>query len=528
MDNAGYLAFIPPLLAIILALLTKDVLVSLVLGIASGLLIVAGGNPLDAFLNLADLMADKAGDSWNIRILLFCGLLGGLVGLLTKAGSARAFGTWASHFIKGRRSAQFFTWLCGLFIFIDDYFNALTVGTVMRPVSDARGISRAKLAYILDSTAAPVCILAPVSSWVVTVISQIRGSSGFSDLGVGEMSFFLMLIPYNVYALLALIMVLLVALSGRDFGPMAKSERRAARGNFYDEQRYGQAPGDMQEEGNSSRAVWYDMALPMFVLIAACLVAFPLTTYMGLEEGETMPLIDAFRNTDASKALLYGIVFTLIFSYIYFTLRRVLSLKQTSEAIIDGVRAMLPALVILILAWSIGHVISKPLSEGGLGLPLVIDQMLRGSTLPLWVLPLCVFLLSGGIAFATGTSWGTFGIMIPIVLPTSISLAETMGLSGNELLQCTLIGVSAVLSGAVFGDHASPISDTTILSSAGASCPHLEHVATQLPYACFVAICSGVGIIVSAYSLTPWVGLLTALLCFIPGFLILTRRKKHV
>ena len=528
MENAGYLAFIPPVLAIVLALLTKDVLVSLVLGIASGLLIAADGNVLNAFLNLSDLMADKASDSWNIRILLFCGLLGGLVGLLTKAGAARAFGLWASHFIKGRRSAQFFTWLCGLFIFIDDYFNSLAVGSVMRPVSDARGLSRAKLAYILDSTAAPVCILAPVSSWVVTVISQIRESSGFSELGTGEMSFFLMLIPYNIYALLALIMVLVVALSGRDFGPMAKSERLAELGSFYNQQRYGMAPGDLQEEGNSSRTAWYDMALPMFILIAGCIVAFPLTTYMDLEPGETMPLIDAFRNTDASKALLYGITFTLIFSYFYFNIRRVLNLKQTSEAIIDGVRAMLPALVILILAWSIGHVISKPLSEGGLGLPLVIDQMLRGSSLPLWVLPLCVFLLSGGIAFATGTSWGTFGIMIPIVLPTSVSLAQGMGFSGHELLQCTLIGVSAALSGAVFGDHASPISDTTILSSAGASCPHLEHVATQLPYACFVALCSGVGIVVSAYLMLPWVGLLAALVCFVPGFIFLSRKREHI
>ncbi|MBQ4133634.1 MAG: Na+/H+ antiporter NhaC family protein [Desulfovibrionaceae bacterium] len=527
MDNAGYLAFLPPILAIVLALFTKDVLVSLMLGIISGLLILSGGNPLDAFINLSDLMADKAGDSWNIRILLFCGLLGGLVGLLTRAGSARAFGQWASNSIKGRRSAQFSTWLCGLFVFIDDYFNSLAVGSVMRPVNDARGVSRAKLAYILDSTAAPVCILAPVSSWVVTVISQIRSSDGFADLGVGEMSFFIMLIPYNVYALLALAMVVVVILSGRDFGPMAKSEQRAAQGILYNQQRYGAAPGDLKEEGKNSRAAWYDMALPMIILIGACIVAFPLTTYMGLGEGESMSLVDAFRNTDASKALLYGIIFTLVFSYVYFTLRGVLKIKETSQAIIDGVRSMLPALVILIMAWTIGHVISKPISEGGLGLPLVIDEMLRGSSLPLWVLPACVFVLSGGIAFSTGTSWGTFGIMSPIVLPTAITLAGSLGYTGDELLQCSLVSVGAVLSGAVFGDHASPISDTTILSSAGASCPHLEHVETQLPYASFAAGCSAVGIIAGAYSLNPVVGLLTAVACFVPGFFFLTRGHKR-
>ncbi|MDO5484659.1 MAG: Na+/H+ antiporter NhaC family protein, partial [Desulfovibrionaceae bacterium] len=254
MDNAGLLAFVPPLLAICLALWTKDVLLSISLGIVSGVLIVVGGDPLAAFIKLTDLMADKAGDAWNIRILLFCGLLGGLVGLLSRAGSARAFGQWAARAIKGRRSSQLFTWLCGLLIFIDDYFNSLAVGSVMRPISDARGVSRAKLAYILDSTAAPICIIAPVSSWVVTVISQIRASSGFSELGVGEMSFFVMLIPYNVYALLALLMVLVVAVSGRDYGPMAVSERRAAQGLPFDQDRVGPAPGQLDEGEQNTRA----------------------------------------------------------------------------------------------------------------------------------------------------------------------------------------------------------------------------------------------------------------------------------
>lgn len=526
MDNAGFLSFIPPILAICLALWTKDVLVSISLGIVSGVLIVAGGDPLTAFIKLTDLMADKAGDSWNIRILLFCGLLGGLVGLLSRAGSARAFGQWAARSIKGRRSSQLFTWLCGLLIFIDDYFNSLAVGSVMRPISDARGVSRAKLAYILDSTAAPVCIIAPVSSWVVTVISQIRASTGFSELGVGEMSFFVMLIPYNVYALLSLLMVFMVAATGRDYGPMAISEQRASQGYAFDQGRYGPAPGQMDPGDQSTHAAWYDMAIPMLILLGACIIAFPLSTYLSLKPGTSMTLIDGFRNADASKALLYGIVFTLGVTWIYFMVRRVLNLRDASEAFLEGIKSMIPALVILILAWTIGHVISKPMSEGGLGLPLVIDAMLKGGGLPFWVLPLCVFFLSGGIAFATGTSWGTFGIMIPIVLPTAISLATSMDYIGEEVLQCALLSVGAVLSGAVFGDHTSPISDTTILSSAGAGCPHLEHVTTQIPYAFFVALCSAAGIVAGAVSMNAWIALGVAMFFFFVGFFFLTRGQK--
>ena len=525
MDHAGYLGFVPPFLAIALALLTKDVIVSVFLGIASGALIWSGGNPLDAFIHLTDLVADKAADGWNIRILLFCGLLGGLVGLLAKAGAARAFGQWTTRFIRGKRSSQLFAWFFGMLIFIDDYFNSLAVGSVMRPVTDEHKISRAKLAYILDSTAAPVCILAPISSWVVTIISQIRASSGFEVLGVGEMSFFVMLIPYNLYALFALAMVVLVAVTGRDFGPMAASERRAEQGMLFDEDRYGPAPGRMEAQENTGRTAWYDMALPMLVLIGACIAAFPLSSYLALAEGETRSLLDAFRDADASKALFYGIVFSLAVSYIYFLLRGLLTIQLASDAIIEGVKSMVPALAILMLAWSIGHIISKPLSEGGLGLPLVIDALLRENAFPLWALPLCVFVISGVIAFSTGTSWGTFGIMIPITLPTAISLAGAQGFGPDGVLHCTLVSVGAVLSGAVFGDHTSPISDTTILSSAGGGCPHLEHVATQFPYALFVALCAGAGIIAGGYSLSPWVALLTTGALLFPGFFLLTRRN---
>ncbi|MDR0361566.1 MAG: Na+/H+ antiporter NhaC family protein [Planctomycetota bacterium] len=517
----GYLGFVPPLLAIILALVTKDVIFSVFLGIASGALIWAGGNPFAALIHVTDLLADKVADGWNIRIFLFCGLLGGLVGMLTRAGSARAFGQWTAGFIRGRRSAQLFSWLFGMIVFIDDYFNSLAIGSVMRPITDRNHVSRAKLSYILDSTAAPVCIIAPVSSWVVTVISQIRASSGFEELDIGEMSFFVNLIPYNLYALFALVMVVIVSLTNRDFGPMATSEDLVKNGLLFNEKKYGPAPGQLEAHEEAKGAVWYDMVIPMAVLIAACVIAFPMSTYISLEEGGTSTLIDAFRNADASKALFYGIIFSLIVSYLYFLGRRILTIKMASDSIIDGIKSMVPALAILMLAWTIGHIINQPVADGGLGLPSYINQLLSDNSFPMWLLPLTVFLLSCFISFSTGTSWGTFAIMIPITLPTAISLAKSHGLAGESVMQLALISTAAVLSGGVFGDHSSPISDTTILSSAGGGCPHLEHVGTQFPYALFVAICAGVGIIVGGVTLNPFAAFTaTAIVFFVFFFLV--------
>ena len=527
-DHVGILGFIPPFLAITLALITKDVIFSLFLGIASGALIFAGGDPFAAIIHVTDLLADKVADGWNVRIFLFCGLLGGMVGLLSRAGSAEAFGRWTAHFVKGRRSAQLCAWVFGVLIFIDDYFNSLAVGSVMRPITDRNQVSRAKLAYILDSTAAPVCIIAPISSWVVTVISQIRGASGFKDLGVGEMSFFVRLIPYNLYALFTLIMVVLVSVTGRDFGPMAASERRARRGPLYDDKKYGPAPGNIDVHADAKGAAWHDMVIPMLILIAACVVAFPVTTYLALEKGADAPaLIDAFRDADASKALFYGIIFALAISYVYFLGRRILTIKMASDGIVDGVKSMVPALAILMLAWTIGHIISKPVSEGGLGLTLYIDHVIRTYHFPLWLLPFSVFVLACLIAFSTGTSWGTFGIMIPITLPTAMSLARAQGMDEAGAAQAALVSVAAVLSGSVFGDHASPISDTTILSSAGGGCPHLEHVGTQFPYALFVAVCSGAGIVVGGYTLNPWAAFIATAVLFVPGFVLLTAANAN-
>ena len=528
MDHAGYLGFIPPFLAITLALITKDVIFSVFLGIASGALIHAGGDPFAALIHVTDLMADKVADEWNVRIFLFCGLLGGLVGLLSWAGSAQAFGHWTTNFIKGRQSAQLYAWIFGIVVFIDDYFNSLAVGSVMRPITDRRQVSRAKLAYILDSTAAPICILAPVSSWVVTIISQIRASAGFEELGVSEMSFFVKLIPYNLYALFSLLMVFLVAVFNRDFGPMAESERFAAEGKMlFNEKKYGPAPGQLEVHDEAKGAKWYDMVVPMLILILACIVAFPVSSYLALEEGKSLTLLEAFRDADASKALFYGIIFSLAFSYLYFLGRRILTIKLASDAIIDGVKSMVPALAILMLAWTIGHIISKPGSEGGLGLPLFIDQFIKENAFPLWLLPLSVFGIACIIAFSTGTSWGTFGIMIPITLPIAMSLAKSHGMNADETMHACLVSIAAVLSGSVFGDHCSPISDTTILSSAGAGCPHLEHVTTQFPYAIFIAACSGVGIFVGGYTLSAWAAFGATAAVFFPAFFLLTRKDPQ-
>lgn len=536
MEHFGAWGLIPPLLTIALAFITKDVIISLFLGILSGALIVAGGNPALALINTTDLLAGSLSDGWNIRIFLFCALLGGLVGMLSRTGSSSALGHWASRHLKKRNSTLIATWFFGLLIFIDDYFNSLAVGTMMRPITDKQKISRAKLAYILDSTAAPVCIIAPVSSWVVTVMSVVKGSEGFGTLGVSEFSFFIRSIPYNMYALLALIMVVVVSLTHRDFGPMAASERLAReQGVLWNVERYGVASGEVDHEENP-RALARDMLFPIIVLIVSALVFFPLTTWMGAVDGESItslgtaiasiPLGQAFNDTDASVALFYSAVFTVSLTYLYYLARRLLTIKTASESLKDGIGSMVPALIILTMAWTIGTVIKSTPADGGLGLARYLSEVVVGGGFPIWLLPGIVFALSALISFSTGTSWGTFTIMIPIVLPIVIALGEVGSLTGGALLNATLISVAAVLSGAVFGDHASPISDTTILSSTGAGCPHLEHVATQMPYALFIAGCSIIGFAVGGVFLNAIIGWIAALAVFAAGMVILPKTYK--
>lgn len=535
MEHFGMWGIIPPLLTITLAFVTKDVIVSLFLGILSGCVIAAGGNPALALMNATDLFAASLSDGWNIRIFLFCALLGALVGMLSKTGSAQAFGTWVSKKLKTRTGSQFVTFLFGIIVFIDDYFNSLTVGTVMRSINDKNKVSRAKLAYILDSTAAPVCILAPVSSWVVTVMSIVRDAEGFDKLGISDLEFFIRAAPYNLYALTTLLMVACIIFFKRDFGPMRASELSAQKtGVLWNEEKYGVISGDIKEE-KTVRAKAVDMLFPIVLLIVCALVFFPLVTYLNAVDGEnisslmqaihSMSLREAFINTDSSYALFYAIIFTLVFTYVYYLARRLMNLKEASQAVRDGIKSMIPALIILVMAWSIGTVIRSSPADGGLGLGRYLSEAVVGSGFPLWIIPAVVFVLSAVIAFATGTSWGTFGIMIPLVMPIVVGLIQGQGQNPAESLNSVFICISAVLGGAVFGDHASPISDTTILSSTGASCPHLEHVATQMPYALFAALCSFAGFIAGGIFMNPLASWAAVLIIFMLGMIILPKLR---
>ena len=534
MEHFGLLGLVPPILTIVLAFITRDVIISLFLGILSGTLIVSGGNPLLALMSLTDRLADSLADGWNIRIFLFCGLLGALVGMLAKTGSAFSFGDWAARKIKTKKESLVFTWIFGLIIFIDDYFNSLTIGTVMRPITDKTKTSRAKLAYILDSTAAPVCILAPISSWVVYVMSVIKDSEGFSELGIKEFSYFINVIPFNIYALFAILMVIVIIFTGRDFGPMKNSCRLAEDSNIlFNEDRYGEPAGNIEQETGSVKTAPIDMLFPIIFLIITAVIFFPVSTWISAIDGEniknfreavsSIPLSAAFNDTDASAALMYAVIATLSVSYIYYISKKLLTVKTAAAAILDGLKSMVPALMILTMAWSIGSLIKSSPDDGGLGLSAFLSEAVVNGGFPLWLLPVVVFLISCLISFSTGTSWGTFAIMIPIIMPIAVALGKASGYSGNELLNATLVPIGAVLGGAIFGDHSSPISDTTILSSTGASCPHLEHVATQVPYAVFIAVVAVIAHIVAGLTLSAGAALITAAVVFSAGILMLPK-----
>ncbi len=535
MEHFGILSIIPPVLTIVLAIVTKDVIVSLFLGILSGTLIVAGGNPFQAMLMLSDKIADTLADGWSIRIVLFTILLGMMVGLLSKTGSAYALGDWASKKIKTKTGALLFTWVFGLLLFFDDYFNSLTIGTCMRPLCDAKKISRAKLAYILDSTAAPVCILAPLSTWVVYVMGQFSGPE-FESLGVSPMALFLRSLPFNLYAIFAVFMVMFITLTHKDFGPMARSEARAEKGlGLYDEKKYGMIVAQVESNANAAgKAKAFDFAIPILAFIAIALTFFPLQFWMsqvGTGEGQVATLGaamaatgfgEAFNNCDSSKALMYASIFSLAFAYLYYLLRGLIKMSTGGEALLDGFKAMTPAVTILTLAWGIGSIIKSSPADGGVGMAKYVSDFVVNGNFSLMLIPIIVFIISCFISFASGTSWGTMGIMVPITLPVMITLARTAGMDPTAVLNATALSIGAVLGGSVFGDHCSPISDTTILSSTGAASPHLEHVATQLPYAVFVAFCAGIGTIAaSLLGFNVFVGLIVTGGLFVAGVYLL-------
>lgn len=471
---------LPPVITIVLALWTKEVYMSLIIGIFSGALLFAGGNILESILTMFAVMADKVGS--NVNILVFLVILGILVAAITRSGATRAYGEWAARTIHGRRSSLFLTALLGLVIFIDDYFNCLTVGTVMRPVTDKFQIARTKLAYIIDATAAPICIIAPVSSWAAAV-----GSSLPEDSTIDGFSLFLQTVPFNLYAWLTILFMLFVIWTGRDFAAMGKSIERNNEHFVIPKEYQDTAEASVSTEEGKGRI--YDLILPLVVLIAACIYGMLYTG--GIHEGKT--IAEAFADCDSSKSLVLGSFIAFVFTGLLYLPRRVISFNSFCDSFGWGFKAMTPAIFILCLAWTLSGICSKDyLNLGGF-----VGAIVSAHASIIMFLPPIFFLVAAGLAFATGTSWGTFGILIPI------AIAVLDAASGDILV----VSVAAILSGAVCGDHASPISDTTILASAGAQCNHLDHVSTQLPYVAVVASCSFVGYVVDGFTANGWLGL---------------------
>lgn len=478
--SVGILSILPPIVAIALALITKEVVFSLVLGILSGTVIYSfahGDGAVGVFSNTTTLMADKL--AGNTSMILFLCFLGILVALVNRAGGSRAYGEWAVKRLKSKRSASVATAGLGILIFIDDYFNCLTVGTVMRPVTDRFNMSREKLAYLIDATAAPICIIAPISSWAASVMSYYPESADMNG-----MTAFLRSIPMNLYAILTLVMVFYMAIRrNADFGPMVKAEALAEKGINEGREEIENMEEEFVRQQSGSKGKICDLVVPICVLIILCILSMLYVGGYWSEEGST--LFDAFGNTDAGSALELGAFGALIFSFIYFMCRRVLTFKEFFECIGPGVKSMVPACIILTLAWTISGVCRDLLGTGP-----YVAHLVETSGFPVVILPALIFVVACLLSFSTGTAWGTFGILIPIIIVICNSAAP-------ELLITTL---SATLAGSVFGDHTSPISDTTILASTGAQCNHLKHVGTQVPYAVTVAGCCLVGYIVAGFT----------------------------
>lgn len=473
-------ALVPPIVAIVLALITKEVYSSLFVGILVGGLFYSGFSLEGTVLHvLEDGIIGSLSDAWNVGILVFLVILGSMVCLMNKAGGSAAFGRWASEHIKSRVGAQLATILLGVLIFIDDYFNCLTVGSVMRPVTDKHNVSRAKLAYLIDATAAPVCIIAPISSWAAAVTGFVEGEDG--------LSLFVRAIPYNFYALFTIIVMIGLVVLDIDFGLMKKHEDNAKKGDLYTTPGRPYANAE-QDEVNMKGGV-IDLLVPIFSLIICCVLGMIYTG--GFFSGESF--VNAFSNSDASIGLAIGSLFALIITIIFYLARRVMSFKECMDCLPEGFKAMVPAILILTLAWTL-----KAMTDSLGAAPYVAELVKNGAKGMAMMLPAIIFLIGCGLSFATGTSWGTFGILIPIVV----------GVFQNTNPELMIISISACMAGAVCGDHCSPISDTTIMASAGAQCDHVNHVSTQLPYALTVAAISFITYIVAGFAqnvIVPWI-----------------------
>lgn len=483
---ATVFALLPSVIAIGLALITKEVYTSLLAGIIAGGLLYSNFN-LELMLNTIFYQGEggmvmKLSDSWNVGILVFLVMLGILVALLNKAGGSAAFGEWTTKHIKTRVGAQIAVIALGVMIFVDDYFNCLTVGSVMRPVTDRHQVSRAKLAYIIDATAAPVCIIAPISSWAAAVNSYVPKGSSLTGF-----SLFLRTIPYNLYAILTLLMVLYLILTGFDFGLMKKHEINAERGDLFTSGEDA-LKEEKQEEVNEKGRV-ADLVLPVVLLIVSAIGAMIYTGYLG---GATN-VVAAFSGCDSERSLIFAGLVTILFCLIWYLPRKVLNFADFMESFVEGFRLMVPAMAILTFAWAL-----KGIGDH-LEISTFVKSVVGQNASASMFIPMIIFIIAIFLAFSTGTSWGTFAILVPIV----IAMFPEQG-----HMEMMIISVSAVLAGAVCGDHVSPISDTTVMSSAGAQCNHMNHVSTQLPYAAVVAAVCVVGYILAAFIQIWWVVLI--------------------
>lgn len=470
-DETGYVpalyasiwALIPPVVAIGLALVTKEVYSSLFVGILVGAVLYGQTNVEKIMMHtFEDGFVGVLSNPSNVGILIFLVILGAIVALMNKAGGSAAFGKWASEHIKSRVGAQLATILLGVLIFIDDYFNCLTVGSVMRPVTDKHNISRAKLAYLIDATAAPVCIIAPISSWAAAVSGFVEGEDG--------LALFVRAIPYNFYAILTIVMMVAMAILKVEYGPMAKHEKNAEKGDLFS---MGERVKYRQEEDDSveKKGKVKDLLIPIVSLVICCVIGMLYTGKFFKGVG----FVEAFSNSDASVGLALGSFFGLVITILLYVCRRVLPFKQCMDCLVEGFRAMVPAILILTMAWTL-----KAMTDSLGAKEFVAESMQAAAGDFMNFLPAIIFLVACFLAFATGTSWGTFGILIPIVVAAF----------QNTDYQLMIVSISACMAGAVCGDHCSPISDTTIMASAGAECDHVNHVSTQLPYAILVAVVS--------------------------------------
>ena len=496
-------SLLPPVAAIVLALITKEVYSSLFLGIIVGCFLYTNGSPIDAFQDFVSRLTSNAGG--NMGILMFLVILGTMVALMIRAGGSKAYGDWAVSHIKTKSGALWSTFILAIVLGVDDYFNNLTTGNVMRPVTDGHPISRAKLSYMCDATAAPVCIMMPVSSWAAAV----TGIIGNEEVGF---QIFLKAIPYNYYAILTLVFIVVMTCLNIDYGPMRKHENNAAKGDLYTTPERPFAGVEEMKFNPNGKVI--DLVLPVLVLVGCCVGSM---VYVGYQNGGT-DLITAFANTSAFDALPLGSLVALIFTMIFFMVRRAMSFTELMDCLPNGFKQMVPAILILCLAWTIGDVTKA------LGAPEFVADLVSkfGPGLKNF-LPAVVFLIAAFLGFATGTSWGTFTILLPIVIPVfsgGIPAADLTSelINGNDML---MIAIAATLGGAVMGDHCSPISDTTIMASSGAQCYHLNHVATQLPYAMTVAVVCFANYILASFIQNVVINLAIAIVCMVVVLLVI-------